>query len=167
VTRLRPKEILGIVALGVLLLLLLGRIEGGLWTFASLLQYGPYFIMAAMVGIFVWSFKDRFEGRMEESPSSHQTSTERLPIRRTEKVSSWAWSLPIALLIGSGVLLYEAITSWQTDVAFVYNGQSSGYTPVLTFSNALLLVMIAFAIIALRQAYLEYRYVRDARRLVL
>jgi hypothetical protein len=161
---LRPREKLGIFAIGVLVLLLLSGIEEGLWALASLLLYGPYFIMAAMIGIFVWSFKDRFEGRTAESLSSYQTSVERLPIRRSERLSAWAWSRPIALLIGTVELLYIAVSSWQTVVGYVCDGRLCGYTPVLTFSNAVILVIVALALIFLRQAFVDFRYIREVRR---
>jgi len=161
---LRAKETLGIFAIAVLSLLLLVGIEQGLWTLANLLQYGPYFIMAAMVGIFVWSFKERFELRTQELPSQYQTTVERLPISRTERVSKWAWSTPIVLLIGAGELLYATISSWETVVGLVCNTQRCGYEPVLTFANAVLVLLFFLALFFLIEAYLQAVNIRNARK---
>lgn len=59
---LKRDEVVSIVALVLLGLALPIGVSTGLWSMASVLEYVPYFIMGAMVGIFLWGFRERIEG---------------------------------------------------------------------------------------------------------
>ena len=161
---LRPKEQLGIFATAVLLLLLLAGFQEDFWTLANLLQYGPYFIIAAILGILAWSFKDRVEGRREEPTGPFLTTVERLPVTRTERVSLWAYSLPGLLLVGAGELLYEDVTNWDTVVGYVCDRRTCGYTPVLTFGNAVLVLFFSLAIVLVVRALTWSIGIRNERK---
>jgi hypothetical protein len=63
----KRDEAISIVALVLLGLTLPIGVSTGLWSMTLVLEYVPYFIMAAMVGIFLWGFRERIEAAMNHA----------------------------------------------------------------------------------------------------
>jgi hypothetical protein len=58
---LRKEEAVSIVVFLFLIVLLLLGIREGYWPLSSALEYVPYFIMAGMIGVLLWGFRQRID----------------------------------------------------------------------------------------------------------
>jgi hypothetical protein len=57
----KRDEILSLVIFGLLGTFLLVGVHEALWSLNDILTYGPYFIIAGMIGVLIWGFRERIE----------------------------------------------------------------------------------------------------------
>ena len=73
----RRDELVSVSAFVLLAVLLLLGIHEGLWSLNEVLSLVPYFIIAGMVGVVIWGFRQRIENAMKATPSGIEPSDQR------------------------------------------------------------------------------------------
>jgi len=115
--------------------------------------------MGGIVSMLVWGFRKRIE-RLASPPQ--RFPVEVIPYHgirpRTKE-----WIGPAILLADAALLIYGAASTWETVVTVVCNGKTCTYSPVLTFANALSIVLVAVALFLARYAYALGKDIRRVR----
>lgn len=87
----KRNESISIFTLVLLTILLLLGVHEELWSLNEILSLGPYFIMAGMIGIFLWGFRERIERLFKSSERLERVRTKRGQLLAFQIDSTTGW----------------------------------------------------------------------------